>query len=244
MRFIAVAAKNPAGKCGGIKLNNFEAKHPRSGDGKFTEKARKESGLSLGLDAVETGAELVKPTMLSDLGRAGDEAIARMRKDNPDLPNGDYGPEGWTKKTGVAGIMESYVNPRMGIGDFKRFTNLEGEDAAKLLKILPTKALEDRQNDSPTLGSMLAACAANPGKVHLSGYMIGDSRVDERVSVDTILIADSAASEYRQLDAKEAFNIWEQYQEKLSLDSDCPPDEVHGAEESENHPRSWVFWWD
>lgn len=225
--------------------NNFESKHPRSADGKFAEKARKESGLSLGLDAVEIDTELVKPTMLDGLGRAGDEAIARMREDNPDLPNGDYGPLGWTKKTGVTDIMEKYVNPRMSIGgDFKRFHNLNGEDAEKLLKVLPKAALEDRQNDSPSLGSLLAACAANPGKVSLSGYMIGDSRVDERVSADAILIADSDASEYRYLQDGEAFNIWRQYQEKLSLDSDCPPDEVYGVEESENHPRSWAMWWD
>ena len=226
-------------------MNNFEAKHPRSADGKFTEKARKESGLSLGLDAVETDADLVKPTMPGDLGKAGDEAIARMREDNPELPNGDYGPLGWTKKTGVTDIMEKYVNPRVSIGgDSKRFHNLNGEDAGELLKVLPKAALEDRQNDSPSLGSLLSACASNPGKVSLSGYMIGDSRVDERVSVDTILIADSAASEYRYLQGGEAFNIWRHYQEKLSLDSDCPPDEVHGVEESENHPRSWVMWWD
>lgn len=225
-------------------MNDFESKHPRSADGKFAEKARKESGLSLGLDAVETDADLVKPTMPADLGKAGDEAVERMRKDSPDLPNGYYGPLGWTKKTGVTDVMEKYVNPHMGIGDFKRFANLSGEDAEKLLKILPTEALEDRQNDSPSLGSMLSACAANPEKVYLSGYVVGDSRVDERISVDAILIADSQASEYCQLQDGEAFNIWRGYQEKLGLDSDCPPDEVYGAEEGENHPRSWVMWWD
>ena len=226
-------------------MNNFENKHPRAKDGKFTEKARKESGLSLGLDAMETDADLIKPTIPTDLGRAGDKAIAKMREDNPDLPNGDYGPLGWTKKTGVTDIMEKYVNPRMSIGgDFKRFHNLNGEDAEKLLKVLPKAALEDRQNESPTLGSMLAACAANPGKVYLSGYMVGDSRVDERISVDTILIADSQASEYRYLRSSEAFSIWQRYQERLGLDSDCPADEVHGAEKIENHPRGWVMWWD
>lgn len=237
--------KQTAGHFGGTeKMSNFEAKHPRAKDGKFTEKLRKESGLSLDLGAVEADAGLVKPTMFADLGRAGDEAIARMREDNPDLPNGYYGPLGWTKETGAAGIMESYVNPRMGIGDFKRFTNLEGEDAAKLLKTLPTKALEDRQNDSPTLGSMLAACAANPGKVHLSGYMIGDSRVDERISVDAILVADPETSESRQLQAGEAYKVWSDYEEKLGLDAIGSPDEVYGTEGSESHPRSWVMWWD
>lgn len=228
-------------------MNNFENKHPRAKDGKFTEKARKESGIELSCTPDDWNGQdtkLVKPTIPADLGKAGDEAVERMRKDNPDLPNGHYGPLGWTKKTGVTDVMEKYVNPGMSIGDFKRFANLRSEDAETLLKTLPTEALEDRQNDSPTLGSMLAACAANPGKVHLSGYMIGDSRVDERISVDAILIADSDASEYRQLQDGEAFNIWRGYQEKLGLDSDCPPDEVYGTEESENHPRSWVMWWD
>lgn len=223
-------------------MNNFEAKHPRSTDGKFTEKARKESGLEL--NAVETGSDLVKPTIPADLGKVGDETVRQIRENNPDLPNGHYGPLGWTKKTGVTDIMEDYVNPRMSIGDYKRFHNLDGQSASKLLKVLPKAALEDRQNDSPSLGSLLAACAANPDKVHLSGYVVGDSRVDERVSVDAILIADSQASEYRQLQDGEAFNIWRGYQEKLGLDSDCPPDEVYGAEEGENHPRSWVMWWD
>ena len=225
-------------------MNNFENKHPRAKDGKFTKKARKESGLSLGIDTVETDTGLVKPTIPADLGKAGDKALKRMRKNSPDLPNGYYGPLGWTKKTGVTDVMEKYVNPGMSIGDLKRFHNLGGEDAEKLLKILPTKALEYCQNDSPSLGSMLAACAANPEKVYLSGYMVGDSRVDERISVDTILIADSQASEYRYLRSSEAFNIWRGCQEKLGLDSDCPPDEVYGTEEIENHPRGWVMWWD
>lgn len=224
-------------------MNNFENKHPRAKDGKFTKKARKESGLSL--DATETDARLVKPVIPADLGKAGDETVRQIRKDNPDLPNGYYGPLGWTKKTGVTDIMEKHVNSRMSIGgDFKRFHNLHGEDAGELLKVLPKVALEDRQNDSPTLGSMLAACAANPGKVHLSGYLIGDSRVDERISVDTILVSDPGASKYCQLNAREAKEIWSKCGEELGLDAIGSPDEVHGTEEGENHPRSWVMWWD
>jgi len=226
-------------------MNNFENKHPRAKDGKFTEKVREESGLSLGLDTVETDTGLVKPAIPTDLGRTGDEAVERMRKNSPDLPNGYYGPLGWTKETGVTDIMDKYVNPftRIG-GDFKRFDNLGGEDAGKLLKILPTEALEDRQNDSPSLGSMLAACAANPEKVHLSGYMIGDSRTDERISVDAIVVADPVASASRQLNAKEAYEVWTNYEEKLGLDAFGSPDEVYGTEESGDHPRSWVMWWD
>lgn len=223
-------------------MNNFETKHPRAKDGKFTEKLRKESGLSL--DAVETGSDLVKPTIPADLGKVGDETVRQIRENNPDLPNGHYGPLGWTKKTGVADIMEDYVNPRMSIGDYKRFHNLDGQSSSKLLKVLPKAALEDRQNDSPSLGSLLAACAANPDKVHLSGYMVGDSRVDERISVDTILIADSDADEYRQLDAREAYKVWSKYEEELGLDAISTPDEVCGTQESKNHPRSWAIWWD
>ena len=227
--------------------NNFENKHPRAKDGKFTEKLRKESGLELSSSSEDWGGEntgLVKPTPKKNLGAAGDKVLEQMRKDNPDILEGYSGPLGWTKKTGAKDIMEGYINHGQSIGDYERFSKLDSKGAEELLKVLPTSALDGRQNDSPTLRTMLSACAANPGKVHLSGYMIGDSRVDERITVDAILIADPAASEYRQLQREESRRYWQSKQKELGLDAIGSPDEVYGASLKNPNQKCQVMWWD
>ena len=45
-------------------MSNFEAKHPRAKDGKFTEKYRAESGLTLGLD--DSPSDLDTPKVFVD----------------------------------------------------------------------------------------------------------------------------------------------------------------------------------
>lgn len=61
--------------------NNFEAKHPRAGDGKFTEKTRKESGLELALSDYH-GSEVY--SLVPDEGR---EKIEEVYGDDPDSYN-------------------------------------------------------------------------------------------------------------------------------------------------------------
>lgn len=236
--------------------NNFESKHPRSGDGKFTEKTRKESGLELTLgpsDWEEQDTGLVKASIPEGTGKAGDKVLKQMEDDaarmDPGLfgvkdyleYHGLYGHAGWTKKTGAADALAGYMDEGEVGGDYHRFSTLDSKGAEKLLEVLPSVTHQDRQNDAPTLGTMLAACAKNPGKVSLSGYTIGDSRWDERVSVDTIHVADPSAKEGARLFGQQARDKWHEYQEKLGLDAREAPDEIYST--GGNEP-GWEMWWD
>lgn len=228
-------------------MNNFEAKHPRAGDGKFKEKARKESGLelTLGPSDWEEDTGLVKASIPKGAGKAGDKVLRQMEKDSPDTEgNCLYGPKGWTKKTGATDAVKDYLDTDITMGNYGRFSNLDSEGAEKLLKVLPSIAYNDRQNDAPTLGTMLAACAANPGKVSLSGYTIDESRWDERVSVDTIHIADPEAGEGTRLSRQQVRDKWHEYQEQLGLDAWEAPDEIYSSGGGDGSPAGWTLWWD
>lgn len=244
-------------------MSNFEAKHPRAKDGKFTEKLRKESGIELSCapdDWSDFGRKKedspVKPDIPADLGKAGDKIIKQMEEDaakmDPGLfgvkdyleDHGLYGPKGWLKKTGVTDVMKDYLGTGTGMGNCARFSKLDSKGAEELLKVLPTSALLDRQNDAPSLKTLLSACAANPGKITLSGYTIDDSRWDERVSIDTIHISDPEAVEGANISRQQARDKWNEYQEKLGLDAGEAPDEVYSNEGGNGKPAGWTFWWD
>lgn len=62
--------------------NNFEAKHPRSGDGKFKEKARKESGLELSVEKPFT-----PPDTPEDCER-GQVFVGEVKKRDNSFPDG------------------------------------------------------------------------------------------------------------------------------------------------------------
>ena len=228
-------------------MSNFEAKHPRSADGKFTEKTRKESGLELTLgpsDWEEEDTVLVKGSIPAGTGAAGDKVLKQMAEDKPDVEEGLYGHAGWTKKTGAAGIISGYLDGDEDTGNYRRFSTLDSEGASRLLEALPSIAHQDRQNDAPTLGTMLAACAANPGKVSLSGYTIDQTRWDERVSVDTIHVADPSAKEGARLSGQQLRDKWHEYQEQLGLDAREAPDEIYCTGGEDNVPAGWEMWWD
>ena len=142
------------------------------------------------------------------LGEEGDKIVLEMLEDDPDLPSGLYGPLGWLAETKIPQILKDYVATGQGIGDYQRFHGLDAEGARKVLAALPRIALADRQNDAPTLLAFLKACIANPGRVYLSGYLIGSSRWDERVSVDTMFIVESSAEGMPEPSARQARKIW------------------------------------
>uniref|UniRef100_UPI002596FDBA hypothetical protein n=1 Tax=uncultured Varibaculum sp. TaxID=413896 RepID=UPI002596FDBA len=164
------------------------------------------------------------------LGEEGDKIVLEMLEDDPDLPSGLYGPLGWLAETKIPQILKDYVATGQGIGDYQRFHGLDAEGARKVLAALPRIALADRQNDAPTLLAFLKACIANPGRVYLSGYLIGSSRWDERVSVDTMFIVESSAEGMPEPSARQARKIWHTYQEKLALGQASAPDELYSAD--------------
>lgn len=63
--------------------NNFENKHPRAKDGKFTEKLRKESGLTLGLEQ-----ELFTPSAMPEGYERGKVLVGKVKKYDPNSLTG------------------------------------------------------------------------------------------------------------------------------------------------------------
>ena len=177
------------------------------------------------------------------LGEDGDKILLDMLDDDPDLPSGLYGPLGWLAETKIPEILKNYLATGQGIGDYQRFHGLDAEGASKLRSALPRVALADRQNDAPTLLAFLNACIANPGRVYLSGYMIGSSRWDERVSVDTMFVVESAAEGASEPACQQKRRIWQTYQKKLALGKASAPDELYSADPRWAHP-GWCLWWD
>lgn len=117
-------------------------------------------------------------------------------------------PRGWTFDIGVPDIIASYTSAeglalyralldedpgvaqrfRRAGGGLLYCGGLTGDAALSLLEELPVASLDDRQNESPTLGAFLRAAAAHPGQVELIGYCVGPDRADELFSVDGVLI--------------------------------------------------------
>lgn len=190
-----------------------------------------------------TGSDFFALSTPEFLGETGDKLLLDMLEQDPDLPSGLYGPLGWLAKTNIPKILKSYLGAGQGIGDYQRFHGLDAEGARALLAALPRIALADRQNDAPTLLAFLNACIANPGRVYLSGYVIGSSRWDERVSVDTMFVVESSAEGTDEPSAQQARKIWQTYQDKLALGQASAPDELYSADPKWACP-GWCLWWD
>ena len=92
---------------------------------------------------------------------------------SPDSPR-LYGPPGWTVRIGLWHLLEPWLDaPRCLPGetplrtdalgapmsDYVPFRGMDAATAADLLLRLPAPALVDRQNLSPSLRTMLTACA-------------------------------------------------------------------------------------
>lgn len=189
------------------------------------------------------GSDFFALTTPEFLGKDGDNILLDMLEDDPELPTGLYGPLGWLAQTKIPEILKSYIAPGQGLGDYQRFHGLDAEGAAKLRDALPRVALADRQNEAPTLLAFLNACIANPGRVYLSGYIIGSLRWDERVSVDTMFVVEASAEAASEPTARQARAIWQTYQEKLALGQACAPDELYSADPRWACP-GWCLWWD
>ena len=99
-----------------------------------------------------------------------------------DAPDSErlYGPPGWTVRIGLWHLLEPWLDvPRClpretplrtdALGaptsDYVPFRGMDAATAADLLARLPALALADRQNLSPSLKTMLRACAGADGRV-------------------------------------------------------------------------------
>lgn len=96
---------------------------------------------------------------------------------------------GWMLDAGLAEILDPLVyEDAYGDTSIRRFTGLDAEVAERLLEPLGADYLgKERQNDGPTMGSVLRAVLAHPDEVRAHGYIVGPGRCDERLTVEGVL---------------------------------------------------------
>jgi len=114
--------------------------------------------------------------------------LAVVRGDPAAHPETDLGDDrGWLVTSGVAEAVQPFVThlPRDD-ADLARYAGLDAGAAATLLDRLNPHQLDDRQNDAPTLGSLLRAAVAHPDDVEVHGYLVGPARRDERITAEGI----------------------------------------------------------
>lgn len=106
------------------------------------------------------------------------------------------GGHGWMLEAGLDEVLAPLLyGDEFGADAFYRFSSLGSEAASELLRILPPDYLAtERQNDGPTIGTVLRAVAAHPDDLRAHGYVIGPGRCDERITVEGVLVR--TAQEY------------------------------------------------
>ena len=111
-----------------------------------------------------------------DLARALEDASAPRRTTVGS-------PRGWLLDPGAVDLVEPFrTTGPADAGDLARFAGLDGETAGALLSLVDPVDLDDRQNDAPTLATLLRSAAAHPEEVEVQGYLVGPARVDERIT--------------------------------------------------------------
>ncbi|GAA1978926.1 hypothetical protein GCM10009718_14530 [Isoptericola halotolerans] len=100
------------------------------------------------------------------------------------------GRHGWLLRAGLDRVLEPALLPdSTGAASFYRFVDLDATVAAGLLDRVPAEDLAtERQNDGPTLGTVLRAVVAHPDRLRAHGYVVGPGRCDERLTVEGVLV--------------------------------------------------------
>lgn len=159
-----------------------------------------------------------------------------------------YAERGWTNP------ILKLLNPRLWfpfttadnrvIRDYVRFMGLNSDDATQLIDLIPKDALGDRQNNGPTLQTLLEACKASEGLIELSGYIITDKRFDERITVDGLMIFDPHLCDQSATLSRQ--DVWEYVIKDLHIaDAFAPPDEIDFTfAQDDETKKGWWLWWD
>ena len=162
-------------------------------------------------------------------------------------PEGMYGPR-WLDDRGISALLAPYLCDGWDLGDYARFADLSGTDARRLASLLPKDARDDRQNNAPRIVDLLRAASRIDG-LSLEGYVIRAPRRDERVSIDTVLVPESAiiASTGSPIDEERypSYQHWLTLASVLGLGEDAiPPDEMRVLIRDGSSMRWWWAWWD
>ena len=169
-------------------------------------------------------------------------------EDDEPTPEGLYGPAHWLDDRGIATLLTPYLCDGWDLGDYARFADLTGTDARRLASLLPKDAREDRQNNAPRIIDLLRAASRIDG-LSLEGYVIRAPRRDERVSIDTVLVPESAiiAHTGAPIDDERypSYQHWLTLATVLGLGEEAiPPDEMRLLSRDGSSMRWWWAWWD
>lgn len=177
--------------------------------------------------------------------------------DTETTQQGLYGKTGWTVESGVwstivkhLSVAEDYQAPQDAseVPDFVHFEGLKADLAQELLQKLTPENLQDCQNYGPTARSLLQACVDHPEEIELTGYYVGPSRLDERVSIEGFV--DYGHQEYEicmphDLNCQ-CQTLWNALSKDYKLEGyEDTPDELFRLKPSWNPCRfGWWVWWD
>lgn len=177
------------------------------------------------------------------------ESINRNLIDEDRKWDYSYGETGWTSRilpytldysdcsTQYCAVEDSYTGQDVIGTNLTRFKQADAALAQHLLDTVPEKNLEkERQNQAPTVGSILEFVKKHPGQAGFDGYVVSGERADERLSIETVSVSPSLLGLGEDATADDA----NEKLRDLKLGEVAPPDETLW---DENQNR-WNFWWD
>lgn len=171
-----------------------------------------------------------------------------LRDAGPPAP-GHTGPRGWTVTSGVTEVVEPFITYRpTGPDDLAYFHGLVADAAARLLGRLSDVQLADRQNDAPTLGTLLRSAVAHPGVIEVHGYLVGPARTDERITAEGIYVYDrpelTVTPDHQP--GCQCAELWEYIQLDLGVnDARWMPNEIRARVNAwRPDEECWSLWWE
>lgn len=160
-----------------------------------------------------------------------------------------YGETGWTSRilpytldysgpTIESKIWdENYTGQDVPETDFTRFNKADAALAQHLLDTVPDRNLKnERQNDAPTVGSILKFVKKHPDQAGFDGYVVSGERADERLSIETVSVSPELLGLGEDATADDAYEKLH----GLELGEVAPPDDTRWDEKQ----NRWNFWWD
>lgn len=165
---------------------------------------------------------------------------------------GLYGTLGWTVDSGVRQIVDAHPCGIFTDESFCRCDDVRPEAIHRLLEVMPSENLDDRQNNAPQCGQLMAACLSGDGKVILSGYVVGPPRSDERITFDGMTIRESHIRPgIRGYGCEpvgdERLQLWQAIAESVGLEGtehNCPDEMIPTLHDDGSDLTSWWVWWD
>jgi hypothetical protein len=175
--------------------------------------------------------------------------LERIRADPTTPQVTDLGEDrGWLLSAGVPDVVQPFVTRTpLDDADLATYAGLDAAAAAVLLSRLTDDQLADRQNDAPTLGTLLRAAAEHPDDVEVHGYLVGPARRDERLTAEGIDVygvpdLDITPGHHAGCECDALFAL---VQELGVTFAEWPPDSmVTRVNPWRPNETCWHLWWD